>query len=1159
MGRVVRTPFLLSGIFAVALAAPLPAQEATPAGPPAPLTGVAEGDAPGGVDFRDAEAVRTELARVRELYGKLDPALQANRARLLQRQQDALSRQRDFLVQQGRLETLPQETSDEALAAAEAQRDAARAAFRSFDPSGLIDHLREFADIEALTPRIATEFEEPLAAAQRAAEALDSELAAVTSEVEAAPRRRSEAWAAAESAASDLFATRTRLDSSEFGADERADLFEQALAAEEELVHHRMRAAWIEQVTPLLEKRQSLLSSRQQAALAGAELAEARLAVARRYAQEQLVAATRDAEEEVRERERQLAASSDDEQRAINEAALENSRLAAQQRSAEEQAADRTAEVAAAQLALAAAIAQRDRYVALYGGDTGADPAARTPDAVQVKREIEELQEQTRYFEHQSRRSDLRTELRTAQDALDAAQAQAESRGKDLVRQRDAARAAATDSAWRTLEPRFTQLGKERSETLALLTRSAMQRVDAIERLLAIELQTWEVRNDALALLRSANLFLHEDRRITREAIASGAADLIELPAFALTQSSAALGWVRAEGNVARLLRCLAALVPIALMALLARLWLTRRIARLAALESVASLPVRSALLLAHLGRVACTAAFFWAAPHVITALLPALPERIGELLHDLGILFAGLWAGLGLSRELLRPDPPERMVLAVDRATARRVGIGVTFLLWLSLGVFALDRLLEAFAWRNVGAMAAIDLAYKAVAGAVVMFLLLERQLVFSLLPPPERAIGRLLRRIAALVQPLLVLLVPTVVVLDGVGFRILAAFITRIAVLLLAAFPIGSIAYQIIVFALERWRARELARPLASERDLARVAAVDELVRFVARVAVILLVGFVLLQVTGTSFASLRRFFERPLPLQDGTDLAARRSWWDVLVALLIAFLALRFARHVKILLEGVVLPATQFARSTQYTITTLAVYLLHGFGFWLALSQVLDVRNLGYLVAALSVGIGFGLQEIISNFVSGLILLIERPLKPGDTIALGDGSIGTVRELGIRATTIQTGDNVHILVPNREFITQRVVNYDTIDPKIRIAVDVGVAYGSDVKRVRDVLLEVAAKDGRVMKRPVPEVLFTAFGESSLDFRLGVWLEDSSQNARIASDLRFAIDAAFARAAIAIPFPTRELRLSADAPLRVRIDGAAPPVPPPAAPPGA
>jgi potassium efflux system protein len=232
------------------------------------------------------------------------------------------------------------------------------------------------------------------------------------------------------------------------------------------------------------------------------------------------------------------------------------------------------------------------------------------------------------------------------------------------------------------------------------------------------------------------------------------------------------------------------------------------------------------------------------------------------------------------------------------------------------------------------------------------------------------------------------------------------------------------------------------------------------------------------------------------------------------------------------------------TQLEASTQYTVTMLVTHGVTALGLWLAVTQVVDVTSLGYLVAALSVGIGFGLQEIISNFVSGLILLLERPLKPGDTIEFGAGSVGEVRELGIRATTIRTADNIHVLVPNRELVTQRVVNHDAIDPRIRVTIQVGAAYGSDTKLVRQVLEEAAARDGRVLEKPAPEVFLLEFADSALQFMLACWVADAKQRFQVASDLRFAIDAAFRRAGLAMPFPQRDVWLRSERPLRIALE---------------
>ncbi|MBW3630342.1 MAG: mechanosensitive ion channel [Gemmatimonadetes bacterium] len=161
-----------------------------------------------------------------------------------------------------------------------------------------------------------------------------------------------------------------------------------------------------------------------------------------------------------------------------------------------------------------------------------------------------------------------------------------------------------------------------------------------------------------------------------------------------------------------------------------------------------------------------------------------------------------------------------------------------------------------------------------------------------------------------------------------------------------------------------------------------------------------------------------------------------------------------------------------------------------------------------------------------------MSGLILLLERPVKKGDFVEVGD-TRGTVREIHARATVVTTVDNVDILVPNGQFITETVVNQTFTNRNVRILVEIGVAYGTDTDLVRRTLEKVAEEERAVMTVPAPRVLFTDFGESSLDFSLQVWISDPVLEAPVASDLRFAIDRSFREAGIEIPFPQRDVHL--------------------------
>ena len=189
-------------------------------------------------------------------------------------------------------------------------------------------------------------------------------------------------------------------------------------------------------------------------------------------------------------------------------------------------------------------------------------------------------------------------------------------------------------------------------------------------------------------------------------------------------------------------------------------------------------------------------------------------------------------------------------------------------------------------------------------------------------------------------------------------------------------------------------------------------------------------------------------------------------------------------------------------------------------------------LDFSNLAIVAGALSVGIGFGLQSIFNNFVSGLILLVERPIKIGDWIAVG-GHEGMVKKISVRSTEIETIYRQSVIIPNANLITESVINWMHGNRTCRLDIPVGVSYDTDVRALRTILLDVGAAHGAVLKTPAPIVHFAGFGDSSLDFELRVFLRDAAQRVTVASDLRFAIWSALQEAGIVIPFPQRDLHM--------------------------
>jgi small-conductance mechanosensitive channel len=218
-------------------------------------------------------------------------------------------------------------------------------------------------------------------------------------------------------------------------------------------------------------------------------------------------------------------------------------------------------------------------------------------------------------------------------------------------------------------------------------------------------------------------------------------------------------------------------------------------------------------------------------------------------------------------------------------------------------------------------------------------------------------------------------------------------------------------------------------------------------------------------------------------------------------------------------------------------QYTLTRIIHYLVMIIGAVVAFQFIgIDLTGLAVIVGFLSVGIGFGLQNITSNFVAGVILLLERPIKVGDRIMVGNQE-GDVVEINMRSTTIRTLNNVAVIVPNSEFVSSKLENWSYGDETVRVDVNVGVSYESDLETVIRSLREVAAEHPEVLKNPAPDVLHTGFGDSAWNMRLRIWLEDSQRHLEVHSEINCAIVRKFQQNGIEIPFPQRDLHVRATA----------------------
>jgi len=225
--------------------------------------------------------------------------------------------------------------------------------------------------------------------------------------------------------------------------------------------------------------------------------------------------------------------------------------------------------------------------------------------------------------------------------------------------------------------------------------------------------------------------------------------------------------------------------------------------------------------------------------------------------------------------------------------------------------------------------------------------------------------------------------------------------------------------------------------------------------------------------------------------------------------------------------------VLALRGLSHGAQFAVAKIARYCILTVGAAIAFNSM--GLKLDALIAAstvLAVGIGFGLQNVAQNFISGLILLVEQPVRKGDYVKVGD-TVGVIDDIGLRATHIITRDEVTMIVPNSALISAPVINHSRPTNKLRVRIALGVDYGADMAKVRAALLAAAGATRGVLDDPAAEVRLEAFGASSIDLALLVWISDPKDDLRIGSELRFAIDAAFRAADIAMPFPRRDVHV--------------------------
>jgi len=353
-------------------------------------------------------------------------------------------------------------------------------------------------------------------------------------------------------------------------------------------------------------------------------------------------------------------------------------------------------------------------------------------------------------------------------------------------------------------------------------------------------------------------------------------------------------------------------------------------------------------------------------------------------------------------------------------------------------------------------------------------------------------------------------------------VGYHALCLAVWRMTWAVAGAFLGIMVAYHILRGWLRQWAQK---KGVADEAAQTLYKSLNSLLLY----ATVITLAVVTLKLLGLS-DPIQRAMSFPVVKIGKTPL----SLWTFLKAAIILVGFFYFSRLLRAWLDYKVHPAVGVEEGLAYAINTFLHYTLLAVGFLVSLRAVgLDLRVLMVFAGALGIGLGLGMQSTAANLIAGFSLVFGRRIRKGDWIQVGD-TLGSVQEVGLRATKVRTRDNIEYLIPNADLTANTIVNYTLSDPLIRIHVPVGVSYSSDPQTVEGILLKAAAENDKIDKGKKPEVWFSEYGDSSLNFNLLVWIDVRrvTEN-RVRSDLYFTIFQALAEAGIEIPFPQRDLHI--------------------------
>ncbi len=477
-------------------------------------------------------------------------------------------------------------------------------------------------------------------------------------------------------------------------------------------------------------------------------------------------------------------------------------------------------------------------------------------------------------------------------------------------------------------------------------------------------------------------------------------------------------------------------------------------------------------------------------------------------------VTFAACWMGyvalLSVLRELLAPTNPRFRVLHLGPEATVNAFMLFRRLLLYSAVLLSARWSLAVVGYERTEVLLLLSVAHVAGLAVIALFSVYRGGGTGAFVPQWEGSAVGMLRRAAAVLFPLACAGVLAVAGLEATGYVNLAHYIMRIVWLNV---PVAVGALLVHSFISARWPEDDRAGRWGT---------------FGIWAAVILL-QIRIWELHVYHWVALRDLLQRPL-LTVGDSSVTVYGILRALLALAVVYVLARLVRSWLLASAGL---ARAYGDGVRYALSSLTFYVILLAGaLWAMLVGGFPLNTLTVFAGMAGIGIGFGLQDIVRNFVAGLILLIERPLAVGDYVDI-ESVKGQVTAISLRSTTIRTAENVHIVVPNADFISSRVTNLSHRDLKIRLTVEVGVSYSSDMDRVLQVLSDTAAEHPMVLDDPAPEARIVGFGDSSVDCQLLAWIPNPEYRIRVLADLYRAVWHSLQEARIEIPFPQRDLHL--------------------------